>query len=147
MYLQTLDIAVVVVYALFLLVLAQWVSREKPGHEKDTQDYFLAGRSLLRILVSARRTAAGAASASAAFIFRASRFSLLLERFELSQRLDLMTKDFVAFAINIDHDGFPQDTDISYPAVTVGRTDSPAHLGQRLPSLNVLLVLEHQTTA
>lgn len=46
MYLQTLDIAVVVIYALFLLVLAQWVSREKAGHEKDTKDYFLAGRSL-----------------------------------------------------------------------------------------------------
>jgi SSS family solute:Na+ symporter len=46
MYLQTLDIAVVIFYAVFLLVLAQWVSREKAGHEKDTQDYFLAGRSL-----------------------------------------------------------------------------------------------------
>jgi len=46
MYLQTLDYTVVAVYAVFLLVLAQWVSREKPGHEKDTQDYFLAGRSL-----------------------------------------------------------------------------------------------------
>ena len=46
MYLQTLDIAVVLVYAVLLLVLAQWVSREKAGHEKDTQDYFLAGRSL-----------------------------------------------------------------------------------------------------
>lgn len=46
MYLQTLDIAVVAVYAVFLLVLAQWVSREKAGHQKDTQDYFLAGRAL-----------------------------------------------------------------------------------------------------
>ncbi len=46
MYLQTLDITVVVIYAVFLLVLAQWVSREKAGHEKDTKDYFLAGRSL-----------------------------------------------------------------------------------------------------
>ena len=46
MYLQTLDIAVVAIYAVFLLVLAHWVSREKPGHEKNTQDYFLAGRSL-----------------------------------------------------------------------------------------------------
>ncbi len=46
MYLQTLDIAVVLVYAVSLLALAQWVSREKAGHEKDTKDYFLAGRSL-----------------------------------------------------------------------------------------------------
>ena len=46
MYLQTLDIAVVIFYAVFLLVLAQWVSREKAGHQKDTNDYFLAGRSL-----------------------------------------------------------------------------------------------------
>jgi len=46
MHLQNLDYTVVVVYGVFLLILAQWVSREKPGHEKTTQDYFLAGRSL-----------------------------------------------------------------------------------------------------
>ena len=46
MYLQGLDLTVVAVYAVSLLVLAQWVSREKAGHEKDTKDYFLAGRSL-----------------------------------------------------------------------------------------------------
>jgi len=46
MHLQFADYAVVLVYAVFLLVLAQWVSREKKGHEKDTQDYFLAGRAL-----------------------------------------------------------------------------------------------------
>ncbi len=46
MYLQTLDFAVVAIYAIVLLVLAQWVSREKAGHEKDTQDYFLASRAL-----------------------------------------------------------------------------------------------------
>ncbi len=46
MHLQFLDYAVVIFYAVFLLVLAQWVSREKKGHEKNTQDYFLAGRSL-----------------------------------------------------------------------------------------------------
>jgi Na+/proline symporter len=43
MYLQNLDYAVVVVYAVILLVLAQWVSRDKSGHQKDTSDYFLAG--------------------------------------------------------------------------------------------------------
>jgi SSS family solute:Na+ symporter len=46
MYLQSLDYAVVATYAVLLLVLAQWVSREKAGHQKDTSDYFLAGRSL-----------------------------------------------------------------------------------------------------
>ena len=46
MHLQFLDYAVVTVYAVFLLVLAQWVSREKPGHRKNTQEYFLAGRAL-----------------------------------------------------------------------------------------------------
>jgi len=46
MHLQTLDYAVVLVYGVLLLILAQWVSREKAGHEKNTQDYFLAGRAL-----------------------------------------------------------------------------------------------------
>lgn len=46
MHLQFLDYAVVTVYAVFLLFLAQWVSREKAGHQKNTQDYFLAGRAL-----------------------------------------------------------------------------------------------------
>ena len=46
MNLGTLDLAVVAVYAIVLLVLAQWVSREKAGHEKDSSDYFLAGRKL-----------------------------------------------------------------------------------------------------
>ena len=46
MNLETLDLAIVAAYAIMLLVLAQWVSREKPGHEKNSSDYFLAGRSL-----------------------------------------------------------------------------------------------------
>ena len=46
MHLGTLDLTVVAIYAIVLLVLAQWVSREKAGHEKDSSDYFLAGRSL-----------------------------------------------------------------------------------------------------
>ena len=44
--LSTLDLSIVVLYALALFGLAQWVSREKPGHEKDASDYFLAGKSL-----------------------------------------------------------------------------------------------------
>ncbi len=46
MNLQALDLTVVVVYAIVLMVLAQWVSREKAGHEKTSSDYFLAGRAL-----------------------------------------------------------------------------------------------------
>ncbi|MEO1204018.1 MAG: sodium/solute symporter, partial [Pseudomonadota bacterium] len=46
MMLQSLDLTVVAVYAVLLLVLAQWVSREKGGRKKDTSDYFLAGRAL-----------------------------------------------------------------------------------------------------
>jgi len=46
MHLETLDFAVVAIYAISLLFLAQWVSREKAGHQKDTGDYFLAGRAL-----------------------------------------------------------------------------------------------------
>ena len=46
MHLSPLDIGVVITYAIFILVLAQLVSREKAGHQKNSQDYFLAGRSL-----------------------------------------------------------------------------------------------------
>ena len=44
--LSSLDISIVVLYALGLFVIAQWVSREKSGHQKNTQDYFLASKSL-----------------------------------------------------------------------------------------------------
>ena len=44
--LATIDIVVVITYAVFLFGLAQWVSREKSGHEKSARDYFLAGSSL-----------------------------------------------------------------------------------------------------
>lgn len=46
MQLSTLDIAIVLAYLVGIFALAQWVSREKAGHRKDAQDYFLAGRSL-----------------------------------------------------------------------------------------------------
>ena len=46
MQLATIDIVVVVVYAIGIFALAQYVSREKAGHRKDTSDYFLASRSL-----------------------------------------------------------------------------------------------------
>jgi solute:Na+ symporter, SSS family len=44
--LGTLDIAILVIYAIGIFALAQWVSREKGEHKKDAQDYFLASRAL-----------------------------------------------------------------------------------------------------
>ncbi len=46
MTLSTIDLAVVIAYAIGIFALAQWVSREKAGHAKDTSDYFLASKSL-----------------------------------------------------------------------------------------------------
>ena len=46
MNLATIDIAVVLVYFVAIFGLAQYVSREKAGHVKDTADYFLASKSL-----------------------------------------------------------------------------------------------------
>ncbi|SDE02157.1 sodium/sugar symporter [Kordiimonas lacus] len=43
---STIDFAVVAIYAVTLFSLAQWVSRERAGHDKDASDYFLAGKSL-----------------------------------------------------------------------------------------------------
>ena len=44
--LSTIDLFVVIAYAIGIFGLAQWVSREKAGHTKDTSDYFLASKSL-----------------------------------------------------------------------------------------------------
>src|SRR3954463_709249 len=44
--LSNIDLFVVIVYAIGIFGLAQWVSREKAGHAKDTSDYFLASKSL-----------------------------------------------------------------------------------------------------
>ena len=41
-----IDLTVVIIYAIGIFSLAQWVSREKAGHEKDTSDYFLASKNL-----------------------------------------------------------------------------------------------------
>ncbi len=43
---STLDIVVFIGYCLFIIALGLWVSRDKKGHQKDSQDYFLASRSL-----------------------------------------------------------------------------------------------------
>lgn len=46
MNLAAIDLAIIGLYALFIVGLAQWVSREKDGHEKNADDYFLASKSL-----------------------------------------------------------------------------------------------------
>ncbi|WP_042143785.1 MULTISPECIES: sodium/sugar symporter [unclassified Pseudoalteromonas] len=46
MTLSTLDISVFVFYVIALIGIAYYVSREKAGHEKNANDYFLAGNSL-----------------------------------------------------------------------------------------------------
>src|SRR5437764_7566895 len=46
MSLSTIDLLVVIIYAIGIFSLAQYVSREKAGHEKDTSDYFLASKNL-----------------------------------------------------------------------------------------------------
>ena len=46
MKLASIDITLFVVYVVALIGIAWWVSREKQGHQKDTNDYFLAGSSL-----------------------------------------------------------------------------------------------------
>ena len=46
MALSTVDIAIIVIYAMAIFALAQWVSREKDAHRKSAHDYFLASRRL-----------------------------------------------------------------------------------------------------
>ena len=46
MQLADIDLVIIGAYALMIIGLATWVSREKAGHEKNTKDYFLASKSL-----------------------------------------------------------------------------------------------------
>lgn len=46
MKLALIDLAVVIVYAIAIFALAQWVSRDKGGQAKDSSDYFLASKAL-----------------------------------------------------------------------------------------------------
>ena len=46
MGLSTLDVVIVIVYAVFIFGLAQFVSREKGGKAKDSEAYFLASKNL-----------------------------------------------------------------------------------------------------
>ncbi|MEO9969892.1 MAG: sodium/sugar symporter [Hyphomonadaceae bacterium] len=46
MGLGTIDLVVLAIYAMGLLGIALWVSREPAGESKNTEDYFLAGKAL-----------------------------------------------------------------------------------------------------
>lgn len=46
MIFSTLDYIIFVLYLLTIVTIGLWVSRDKKGHQKDTNDYFLAGKSL-----------------------------------------------------------------------------------------------------
>lgn len=46
MQFSTIDTIVFCAYALVIVGLGLWVSRDKEGHQKDATDYFLAGKSL-----------------------------------------------------------------------------------------------------
>ncbi|MCB0474746.1 MAG: sodium/solute symporter, partial [Flavobacteriaceae bacterium] len=43
---HTLDYLVFICYAVIILGVGLWVSRDKKGHQKNAEDYFLAGKSL-----------------------------------------------------------------------------------------------------
>ncbi|MGB5500288.1 MAG: sodium/solute symporter, partial [Maribacter sp.] len=43
---ELLDYIIFIGYALLILGVGLWVSRDKKGHEKNAEDYFLAGKSL-----------------------------------------------------------------------------------------------------
>lgn len=43
---KTIDFVILAIYAVAIFGLAQWVSRDKGGHKKDSNDYFLAGKAL-----------------------------------------------------------------------------------------------------
>jgi SSS family solute:Na+ symporter len=42
----TLDLVIFLAYVLFIIGLGLWVSRTRKGHQKNSEDYFLAGKSL-----------------------------------------------------------------------------------------------------
>ena len=46
------DLAIFIVYILFIVGLGLWVSRDKKGHQKDSKDYFLAGTFIAQCLQS-----------------------------------------------------------------------------------------------
>jgi len=44
--LATIDLVILAIYAVAIFGLAQWVSRDKGGHKKNSTDYFLASKAL-----------------------------------------------------------------------------------------------------
>ena len=46
MSLETIDIIIFSAYCVLILAIGLWVSRDKEGHQKNAEDYFLAGKSL-----------------------------------------------------------------------------------------------------
>ena len=47
MDISMVDFGIFTVYILFIVGLGLWVSRDKKDHQKNSNDYFLAGKSLL----------------------------------------------------------------------------------------------------
>ena len=43
---EAIDYLIFLVYAVLILFVGLWVSREKDGKEKNAEDYFLASKSL-----------------------------------------------------------------------------------------------------
>lgn len=43
---ELIDIIVFTLYVLMIVSIGLWVSRDKEGHQKNAEDYFLAGKSL-----------------------------------------------------------------------------------------------------
>ena len=46
MTLAPIDLILLALYGVGIFALAQWVSRDRPGEQKTTTDYFLASKSL-----------------------------------------------------------------------------------------------------
>jgi len=46
MHFSAIDYGIFIGYIIFIIGLGLWVSRSKKGHEKNSEDYFLAGKSL-----------------------------------------------------------------------------------------------------
>lgn len=58
MQLHTIDAVIIAVYFVLIFGLAQFVSRERAGHQKDSTDYFLASRNLPWWAIGAARGSA-----------------------------------------------------------------------------------------
>ena len=99
----TLDYTVFIVYAIFIVTLGLWLSRDKKGEEKNSKDYFLAGGTLPWWAVGASLIAANISAehfigmsgsgfriglAIAAYEWLAAITLILVAKFLLPQMLD-----------------------------------------------------------